>query len=275
MVATPHGYFDFLLSGGTFSDERTCLGIEPLESPPTANQTKTTDHADRMTSTSVSALESQVSRLAEELKNVNLNIRSTINDSLGCALAVHGRGDSNRAISSRVERELYVPHPSLLKMLRNFLGNSKAVFKTPEQAEAIEFCLAYERHLLLVGPTAMGKTLAYMLPAFVRDHGITCVLLPLSALHVDFERRCGEQKIESSRWTRDNNRPTTKIVYVSPEHAQTKEFTDYLYEMSSQGKLKQVVLDEAHLIPSHSNFRSCMGSLRVLIGCGELKSQLY
>ncbi|KAF9777942.1 P-loop containing nucleoside triphosphate hydrolase protein, partial [Thelephora terrestris] len=136
------------------------------------------------------------------------------------------------------------------------------------QAEAIEFVLAHERHLLLVGPTAMGKTLAYMLPAANRDHGITCVLLPLSALHTDFDRRCTDLKIESSRWTPQNDRPRTKIIYVSPEHAQTKRFNDHVFELHRLGLLKQFVIDEVHLVKSHSDFRFCFSALKPLLSCG-------
>jgi superfamily II DNA helicase RecQ len=82
-------------------------------------------------------------------------------------------------------------------MLRNFLGNPSATFKTPQQAEALEVVMAGDRHLLLVGPTAMGKSLVYMLPAAQCNYGITCVLLPLSALHLDFNRRCNNLNIET------------------------------------------------------------------------------
>jgi superfamily II DNA helicase RecQ len=179
----------------------------------------------------------------------------------------------NTEPSSQLQRELYVPHPSLTRLLRNFLGNGSAMFKTPEQAEAIEFVLAHEHHLLLVGPTAMGKTLAYMLPAANRDHRITCVLLPLSALHTDFDRRCTDLKIESSRWTPQNDRPRTKIIYVSPEHAQTKRFNDHVFELHRLGLLKQFVIDEVHLVKSHSDFRFCFSALKPLLSCGESENQ--
>ena len=154
-------------------------------------------------------------------------------------------------------------------MLRTFLANPTATFKTAQQAEALEFVMSYQRHLLLIGPTAMGKTLVYTLPAANRDQGTTCVLLPLSALHTDFDRRCKELKIDSSRWTPNNNKPRTRIVYVSPEHAQMKQFVDYLVESHSLGHLKQFVIDEAHLIKSHSDFRFCFAALKPLLSCGE------
>jgi len=258
--------FWFSLSGGVVF-HFAFSGIERLETPPKQNVTNANDPANSTApSSSVSALESQMNQLASEMKSLNINLRSTINDSIGCALATQGKGE---APVSRVEREVYIPHPSLTRMLRKFLGNPKATFKNQEQAEAVEVSMAYDRHLFLVGPTAMGKSLAYMLPAYIRDHGTTCVLLPLSSLHLDFERRCKELKIDSARWTLANNKPRAKIVYVSPEHAQTREFTDWLFESNNLGHIVQMVIDEGHLLATHANFRYCLSALRPLITSGE------
>lgn len=225
-------------------------------------------------SASASTLEPKMDRLTSQMEDLTLSLRSTINDSIGSALAVQARRGSNSECPSQIQRELYVPHPSLIRALRKFLGIPNAHFKTPEQAEAIEFVLAHERHLLLVGPTAMGKTLAYMLPAAQRNHGITCVLLPLSALHTDFDRRCKALKIESLRWTPENSNPRTRIVYVSPEHAQNKQFIDYLCEMKKLELLVQFVVDEVHLLAAHKDFRFCLSALRPLVTSGEFEGRV-
>lgn len=161
-----------------------------------------------------------------------LNLHSTGNEAMGTCFEIRER--MGLSVSSlHPNRELYIPRPSLIRMLRDFLGIKSATFKTPEQAEVLDIVMAGDRHLLLVGPTAMGKSLVYMLPAAQRDYGIACVLLPLSALHMDFERRCRDLKLESSRWPPAvNEQPRTKIVYVSPEHTQTSKFVNYLIHMS-------------------------------------------
>jgi len=201
---------------------------------------------------------------------MRLEFRSCFNDAVGASLAIQTRRGPNTASSPHPERELFIPHASLTTSLRTFLDNPTATFKTREQAEALEIVMAGDRHLLLVGPTAMGKSLVYMLPAAQRSYGITCVLLPLSALHMDFERRCQNLKIESSRWLPETNEdPRTRIVYVSPEHAQTSIFTNYLIALSRLGHLTQVVIDEAHLLKQHSNFRYCFSALQPLISSGE------
>ena len=240
-----------------------------MEVPPEAPQRIHTDAARESTG----PFESQLSEVVQELKELKLDIRSRFNEAVGASLAIQARRSPNAASSSHHERELFIPHPSLSRMLSTFLGDLSAKFKTPEQAEALEYVIAGDSHLLLVGPTAMGKSLVYMLPAAQHDSGITCVLLPLSALHLDFDRRCRDLNIASSRWQPViNEKPQTRIVYVSPEHAQTSIFTNYLIEMSLLGQLTRVVIDEAHLATLHSDFRFCFSALQPLVTAGESSS---
>jgi len=194
-----------------------------------------------------------------------------MNEAVGASLAITSRGASTTAPGNLpVERDHFIPHPSLITMLREFLGDPHATFKSPEQAEGLEVSLAGDRHLIVVGRTAMGKTILYMLPAAIRNHGITCVLLPLSALHLDFEQRCRELKIESSRWLPGvNENPRTRIVYVSPEHAMTSRFLDYLMPLAHKGELVQFVIDEVHLVHGHVKFRHCFSALKPLVLSGE------
>jgi len=211
-----------------------------------------------------------MAEMMQGIKDLKLDIRSSVNDAMAASLAIQGRGSLNTTSSQPPIRQMFIPHAALNRFLRELLRDPTATFKTPEQAEALEVVLAGVRHILLIGPTAMGKTLVYLLPAFLRTKGITCVLLPLSALHLDFDRRCKEFKIPSSRWLPGiNESPSTRIVYVSPEHAQTLKFTNYLIEMARLGTIVQFVIDEAHLLPLHSGFRFCLSALRPLVSSGE------
>ena len=250
------------------------LGIAPLEAPPRSQKTLGCCSA-QAAAFPVATFDSRMEEMVLGMKNMEISIHSHINDAVAASLAIQSRGNPTVASSPPTERETFVPHPSLLKMLRNFFNNPSATFKTPQQAEALEITVTGDRHLMLVGPTAMGKTLVYMLPAAQRDHGITCVLLPLSALHLDFDRRCKDLHIQSSRWLPGTNeQPRTRIVYVSPEHAQTSTFINYLISTSRLNLLVQFVIDEAHLVKFHSDFRFCFSALRPLITSGENASKL-
>ena len=251
-------------------------GIEPLESPPAHHQTDTGQPNNIETPSSTLSRDPQLNELVQkiraeskqEAKELKEFVQSCFNDAVGASLAYQTRG--NATASGGLEREHFIPHPSLIVMLRKFLDDPKATFKNAAQAEALEVSLAGDRHLLLVGPTAMGKSLVYMLPAAQRKYGITVVLLPLSALHPEFERRCRDLGISNSRWLPGiNDQPKTRIVYVSPEHAQTSHFTNYLMSISHKRELVQIVIDEVHLIKQHDRFRFCFSALRPLVSSGE------
>ena len=213
---------------------------------------------------STAEITSEMHQMRREFQDLKLSITSTVSETVAAALTI--QAGPCAPPSSTPQRDLYIPHASLLTDLRDFLGDPSAVFKTPEQAEALEVVKAGGRHLLLIGPTAMGKSLVYQLPAAQRDYGTTCVLLPLSPLRQETERKCQALGITCSQWEPDlDEKPKTKIVYVSPEDAQTAKFTDYIVEMYNLGLLVQFVIDEVHLVKTHSNFRYCFSNLLPLI----------
>jgi hypothetical protein len=222
-------------------------------------------------------LESSISeRVAGTTRGCIQEMRSEILEAIGVGfstLPATNRVGSNHSEPAKTRAH---PHPSLLTSLSTFLSNPNASFKTPEQAEALEVTINREEHLLLIGPTAMGKSLVYMLPAALFDRAlVTLVLLLLFSLHADFARRCKEHRIPSSRWEPGLERsPNTPIVYVSPEHAQTKEFSDYAASLHLTKKLARVVIDEPHLAVQHANFRYCFSFLRPLISARESRSLL-
>ena len=190
-------------------------------------------------------------------------------------------GEESGNPAARPHQTRFDPHPSLLRELRAFLSDPNATFKTPEQAEALEVSINRTEHLLLIGPTAMGKSLVYMLPAASVHYDrnlVTIVILPLSSLHADFQRRCHQLNIPSSRWLPPPFVPSnTSIVYVSPEHAQTSVFLEYALSLHFTKKLARIVIDEPHLVLQHADFRFCFSNLAPLIAAREfyIQSVLY
>ena len=140
-----------------------------MEVPPEAPQRIYTGAAQESTG----PFESQLSKVVQELKELKLGIQSRFNKAVGASLAIQARRTLNAVSSSHHKWELFIPHPSLSQKLSTFLGDLLAKFKTPEQAEALEYVIAGDSHLLLVGLTAMGKSLVYMLPATQHNSGIT------------------------------------------------------------------------------------------------------
>ena len=204
-------------------------------------------------------------------------IRSDIMDAISVGFTtVLGATVIGGSCGSGPPQSRVYPHPSLLASLRQFLSNPHTTWKTAEQAEALEVSINRKEHLLLIGPTAMGKSLIYMLPAALFDSKlVTLVLLPLSSLHLDFEHRCKDQRIKSARWRPNETVPSNaSIIYISPEHAQTKEFLNYATSLHLTGKLVRFVIDEPHLAVQHASFRYCFAFLKPLVTSRELFSIL-
>ena len=210
-------------------------------------------------------------KVLQLLDDFSLDIRSSVSDGIAQGFATQRTSDEQSGVPSH--QITYEPHPSLLGELRNLLSDPNATFKTPEQAEGLEVAVTKTEHLLLVGPTAMGKSLVYMLPsssALYDRNLVTIVLLPLSSLHADFRRRCQQLHIPSSRWFPPPFEPQkTSIMYVSPEHAQTRKFLEYALSLHLSNKLARFVIDEPHLILQHADFRYCFANLKPLITAGE------
>lgn len=211
-----------------------------------------------------------VRKFMQILEGYGPEIRSLINDGIAQGFAAQRKINNEESVDSAVQRTRYAPHPSLLKDLRVFLSVPTATFKTPEQAEALEVVVNSKEHILLIGPTAMGKSLIYMLPASIHDRNlVTIVLLPLSSLHLDFQRRCKQLDIPSCRWTPTSGSERASIVYVSPEHAQRRDFLEYALALHFEKKLARVVIDEPHLILQQVHFRPCFSNLSPLITAGK------
>jgi superfamily II DNA helicase RecQ len=100
----------------------------------------------------------------------------------------------------------------ILQKLKQFLHNPDASFKSLEQAHAVARIMSREEDLLAVLPTGGGKSLLFMLPAFVEEITVTVVVLPLVSLTKDMQRRCTLGGMTWTTWKGKSNR--LKISFV-------------------------------------------------------------
>ena len=210
--------------------------------------------------------------MVEETKAVQRAIPSTIKQafsalSLGTA-AEHPSEAAPPAFTSDV-----CPHPSALASLRRFMRNDEAEFTCPEQAQALDAVLAGTQHVLLIGPTGMGKSSVFLIPAKESPRQVTIVLVPLSALRIDFSRRCSKLGIACSEWTEGSPRETT-IVMVSPENAKKGAFLGWATNLRLRRRLLLFVVDELHFFRTHRDFRECFSLHRNLVQSSEYSSPL-
>lgn len=123
-----------------------------------------------------------------------------------------------------------------------------------------------ESPIVAVMPTGGGKSMLFMLPAYVEPSGTTVVVIPLIALRQDFQRRCQQLNISYAVWERRRPPDEASIVLVTPESAITPEFHSFLNRLRIVRRLDRIVIDECHvMLPGSADFRPAMRRLGELI----------
>nr|XP_004488080.1 ATP-dependent DNA helicase Q-like 3 [Cicer arietinum] len=148
---------------------------------------------------------------------------------------------------------------SLVKLLRWHFGYSD--FRGM-QLEAIQAVLS-GRDCFCLMPTGGGKSMCYQIPALAKA-GIVLVVCPLIALMENQVMALKEKGIAaeflSSTKTAvakdkiyedlDSGKPSTRLLYVTPELIATPGFMSKLAKIYSRGLLSLIAIDEAHCISS-------------------------
>ncbi|KAH2060218.1 hypothetical protein KXW21_003919, partial [Aspergillus fumigatus] len=95
-----------------------------------------------------------------------------------------------------------------------------------------------ESPIVAVMPTGGGKSMLFMLPAYVEPSGTTVV---------DFQRRCQQLNISYVVWERRRPPDEASIVLVTPESAITPEYYSFLNRLRIVRRLDCIVIDECHV----------------------------
>ncbi|EGC30587.1 hypothetical protein DICPUDRAFT_157642 [Dictyostelium purpureum] len=142
---------------------------------------------------------------------------------------------------------------------RMVFGNSS--FR-PLQQQVINSIL-HGRDTFVSLPTGGGKSLCFQIPSLVDSSGISIVLSPLLSLMQDQVHKLKLLGVPACSINSSNtplqNRKTIEqlldkdncnisIVYVSPERLSQTEFLEVLNTLNNQGRIKRLIVDEAHCI---------------------------
>lgn len=165
----------------------------------------------------------------------------------------------------RVYWQLQLQEASLENELREMTGDDQAQFRGM-QRPALEAIQQGRSPVVAVMPTGGGKSLLFMLPAWICSRGTTVVVVPLLALRGDIHRRCRELKLSSVEW--ESRRPvdSASIVLVTPESALTVDFFAFLNRAKALHRLDRIVIDECHVILNNQqHFRPNLARLGRLV----------
>ena len=160
------------------------------------------------------------------------NIRATTTESMAEASRIYFPPPPP-PVGSNALRPLsdIVIHPSCLIKFRNFLGNNSAQWSCSEQAVLLEHLIYGKENILAVLGTASGKTTLIMFLAKEYAKGNTIVVvLPLAALHSDFNRRAKQYNLTVSKWKINSEfNPHAHIVTASIEDLKQNDFVKYVF----------------------------------------------
>lgn len=148
----------------------------------------------------------------------------------------------------------------LYKALKLYFGHNK--FKSDLQKNAIETIVKRKCDVFVSMPTGSGKSLCYQLPAVMQKDKVAIIFSPLLALmkdqidHLQF-LKINAETINSKMSQADRQRvlndlkcvrPSTRLLYVTPEQAATMTFKNLLQDLHKYDKVSYVAVDEAHCV---------------------------
>jgi len=157
----------------------------------------------------------------------------------------------------------------IIRALRAVLRNNNARFRSPQQEEAVRQAAAQQSPLVAVLPTGGGKSLVFMVPAMLASAGITIVVAPYAELKRQLVQRCVDAGLDCKPWPEARS-SWPRITLVSAEAAITDDFLQWAADLSVNGRLDRVVIDECHLtFTAAETYRSKLRGLVLLrsLGC--------
>ncbi|KAJ9413909.1 hypothetical protein QL093DRAFT_2594845 [Fusarium oxysporum] len=170
--------------------------------------------------------------------------------------------------------------------LKRMLGED-AGWKTPQQRDGMYRIMRLENNgirselLIVVLPTGGGKSILFMLPAFMEDERgtgggpVSIVVVPFVSLVQDLVLRARELGIDCMEWRsdidqeREERQRDARLIVVSADVAVSEGFTAYVESIRGRGLLERVFFDECHTAIMDVSYRERLGLLTGLhrFGC--------
>lgn len=145
-------------------------------------------------------------------------------------------------------------------MLKEFMQDDQATFRSPEQRQAFHLIVKQVPYLFLVLPTAAGKTTLFLFGASLATSQVTIVIVPLISLKLDLSRKAAALGLQPTIWEPGQVMPlaSSRVILVQIEHLDHPRFNELADELITQKRLARIIWDECHLIPLAKSYRPIM-----------------
>jgi len=131
--------------------------------------------------------------------------------------------------------------------------------------------------MLLVLGTGSGKTLIYLLAAYIEGERarktrtpapLTIVVVPTRSLVQDILKRCTSMGVKAVSWKKRGTSPIFEdatVIVLAVEQVLMDDYAPFLENMRSEGRLARIVSEECHLMIQWQHFRPRMNQIRFRI----------
>jgi superfamily II DNA helicase RecQ len=151
------------------------------------------------------------------------------------------------------------------RAMQRILKKQDVGFRSVEQELDAQAVLDKQTPLVVVLPTGGGKSLLFMVAAFVETGGMTVVVVPYRALRANLVGRMKASGIDCIEWQHGETNAAS-LVLVSADTAgdtgSNGNFLSYAQQHFDKGVLRRIVIDECHLVYTSSDWRPKLARLQ-------------
>lgn len=153
---------------------------------------------------------------------------------------------------------------ALLKQAKVLHKNEALQWRSAAQERAMVAVTSRAEQVVVVMATGEGKSLLFVLPCVLPEAGVTILVLPLVSLRGDLVRRVRELGIEYHVWSPEEPETSAPLVFATVEAAATSKFRSFAARLAAKQELDRIVVDEAHLTVTASDYRQAMVDLALI-----------
>lgn len=157
-----------------------------------------------------------------------------------------------------------------LDLLRTLIGNPGAKWTSPLQWQAIAQIYQRQEDIIVIAATGSGKTMIALLPTLLgKDNELGLIVLPLNSLITDYKRKLNKMGIVYDVFApgKTHINAQAKFLLVSPDHAQSAKWTEFLVSLTDSHYISRLMFDESHVPVTSVNYRKvmlCLDQLRIV-----------
>ena len=188
------------------------------------------------------------SQLWRGLSDTAINVFGEVSNGMAKYYGLLPRLPRNAVISnqwSMVSRHNGTAIDQCERGLKILFGNS-GHWKSDQQRNVVRSVISGEPQVLVVLPTAEGKSLCFQIPAVLKPRETSIVIVPLIELARSMVEECIRNRIHAIQWESAEEERVATVVVVSVNMSITPAFRKYASDLHHKGVLARQVLDEVH-----------------------------